>query len=174
MRKVVGLLVVLLCFSTAAMAQDTPKGEFSAGFSYVRINPGSSLPGVNLSGWYASLAGNVNDWFGVVGEFSGHYGKPANLGTDAHTYLFGPRISYRKNEKLTPFVHVLMGAARAGAGPGTGTTAFAMAMGGGVDARVTDGIAIRAVQFDYVMTRFFEQAQHNIRLSAGITFRFAR
>jgi len=174
MRKVVGLLVVLLCFSAVARAQDTPKGEFSAGYSYFRGNPGHGFPGINLNGWYASLTGNFNDWFGVTGEFSGAYGKPKNIGTDYHSYLFGPTISYRKNEKLTPFVHFLMGAARFGAGPGTGDTNLAMELGGGVDARVTDGIAIRAVQFDYVMTRFASETQHNLKLSVGVTFRFAR
>lgn len=174
MRKVVGLLVVMLCFSGAALAQDLPRGEFSAGYSYVRINPGDPIPGINLNGWYASLAGNFNNWLGIVGEFHGHYGKAQNVGTDAHTYLFGPRISFRQNEKLTPFVHALFGAARFGSGPGTGETTTAYSFGGGVDARVTDGIAIRAVQVDYLITRFAADTQHNLRLSVGVTFRFAR
>jgi opacity protein-like surface antigen len=174
MRKVVGLLIVLLCFSAAAMAQEFPKGEFSAGFSYARINAGGGAPGINLSGWYASLAGNFNKWFGVVGEFSGHYGKALNIGTDAHTYLFGPQISFRQKEKVTPFVRALFGAGRFGMGAGTGNTAFAMALGGGVDARVNDNIAIRAVQLDYLMTWFGSDQQKNLRLAVGVTFRFAK
>lgn len=174
MRKFVCLMVLALCASTVALAQDTPKGEFSAGYSFVRIHPGGNSPSLNLSGWIASIAGNVNDWFGIVGELSGHYGSPGNVGTDFHTYLFGPRISYRENERFTPFAHILMGAARLGRGPATGTTDFGMALGGGVDVTVNDNIAIRAGQMDYLMTRFGPNSQHNIRLSAGLTIRFAR
>lgn len=174
MRKFVCLLVLAFCFSTAALAQDLPRGEFSAGYSFIRVNPGSGAASLNLSGWFASLAGNVNDWFGIVGEFSGHYGSPGNVGSDIHTYLFGPRISWRKNEAFTPYAHALFGAARVGVGPGTGTTDFGMAFGGGVDARVNDTIAVRVGQLDYVLTKFGNSSQHNVRLSVGLTFRFAR
>lgn len=50
--------------------------------------------------------------------------------------------------------------------------AFSMALGGGVDVKVTDRIAIRAVQLDYQVTRFFEDTQNNLRLGTGIVFRF--
>lgn len=118
--------------------------------------------------------------------------------TDAseHTFLFGPKLSAR-GERVTPYAHALFGAARrradvlvtpvAPAPPGVGPlqfdnseTAFAMALGGGVDVNLTDNVAIRAVQADYVMTRFdgirdfdpLDDAQHNARISVGIVIRF--
>src|SRR5262249_34911034 len=59
-------LAALICSSS--MAQDNPRAEVSGGFSYLHAGPGS-----NLYGWDGSVAGNLNGWFGIVGEFSGHY-----------------------------------------------------------------------------------------------------
>jgi len=45
-------------------------------------------------------------------------------------------------------------------------------LGGGVDFALTDRIAIRPIQADYLMSRFLGTRQDNIRLSAGIVLRF--
>jgi opacity protein-like surface antigen len=167
------------------MAQEHPKAEVFAGYSYVRINPGEGMQGDNIpGGWHASVAGNFNSWFGIVGEFSGHYGNP-DFGTgvgaevNVHTYTFGPRVSYRGNEKVTPFAHVTFGGARVGgSGFGPSESAFAMTFGGGVDVKVHEKVGIRLGQFDYILTRFEGPVsgttanQHNFRYSAGIVFRF--
>jgi opacity protein-like surface antigen len=91
--------------------------------------------------------------------------------------MVGPRISYRNNEKVTPFAHVQFGGARAGGG-GSSENAFAVALGGGVDAKINDNFAFRVAQFDYLLTRFDGPTsgttanQHNFRFSTGIVFRF--
>jgi peptidoglycan-associated lipoprotein len=67
----------------------------------------------------------------------------------------------------------------------TSATAFAMAFGGGVDIGITDHIAIRAAQIDYVRTQFSTTdalttglssstngGQNSFRYAAGIVFRF--
>jgi opacity protein-like surface antigen len=185
MRKFFVLAALVVLFSGAVMAQDHPKAELFGGYSYGRINPGQGFDGINLNGWHASIAGNVNNWFGIAGDFSGHYGNPTILGikvnTKNHTYLFGPRISYRNNEKVTPFAHVLFGGANSrgsALGVGVSESAFAMAFGGGVDAKINDNFAFRVAQFDYLLTRFDGPTsgttanQHNFRISTGIVFRF--
>lgn len=193
MRKLFVLAALVVLFSGAALAQDHPKAELFGGYSYGRINPGQDVAGINLNGWHASIAGNVNNWFGIAGDFSGHYGSPRitfpgvpgpvtiKVDTRVHTYLFGPRFSYRNNEKVTPFAHVLFGGAsiRGSAfGVGASESAFAVAFGGGVDVKINDNVAFRVGQFDYLLTRFDGPAsgttsnQHNFRLSTGIVFRF--
>ena len=66
MRKVGFLRGVILLTSLSAAAQSAPKGEVFGGYSYMRS-------GVNFHGWNGSVTGNVNDWFGIVGDVSGHY-----------------------------------------------------------------------------------------------------
>jgi opacity protein-like surface antigen len=181
MRKVCLLAGLVLLLGASAMAQDTPKVEVFGGYSYLRVNPGSGFEGINLNGWNASIAGNFNDWFGVVADFSGHYGSPNILGinvdTNTHTFVFGPRFSYRKNERVTPFAHALFGGNRtegSAFGVSLSETGFAMALGGGVDVKVNDKVAIRIAQADYVLTRLGNDNQHHFRYSAGVVFRFGK
>src|SRR5260370_19519448 len=83
-----------------------PQGRAFGGYQYVRLNPG----GTNCQGFGGSAAGNLNDWFGVVGDFG--YCKVTGLpsGTSAHAinYLFGPRVTYRSAGSFTPFAHVIL------------------------------------------------------------------
>jgi len=185
MRKLFVLAALVVLFSGAAMAQDHPKAEFFGGYSFLRVNPGQGLKGDNIpGGWHASIAGNVNSWFGVVGEFSGHYGSPdfgtgTSVKTRVYSYTFGPRISYRKNDKITPFAHATFGGAHVNAlGGAASENAFAMTFGGGLDAKINDRFAFRVAQFDYVLTRFDGPTsgttanQNNFRISTGIVVRF--
>ena len=180
MRKLFILVALVVLVSGAAMAQDHPKAEIFGGYSFLRVNPGGGINGENFpAGWHASVAGNVNDWFGIAGDITGNYKKISGVSTKIHTFMFGPRISYRKNEKVTPFAHVLIGAAKVNAGAfgvGASDSALAVAFGGGVDAKINDNFAFRVGQFDYVLTRFdvptVSHSQHNFRFSTGIVFRF--
>jgi outer membrane immunogenic protein len=183
-KLLVSLLAVLSFFGAAAHAQDVPKVDIFAGYSYVRDNPSTS--GVNsfsLNGGSASIAYNVKSWLSGVADFGAyHNGNILGTGTDGtlSTYLFGPRVSYRHFGRVTPFGEVLFGVAHAGAsitGTGGSDNAFAMSLGGGVDYKLTDRFAIRPIKVDYLMTRFSEagtgnQTQNNLRVSTGIVFRF--
>ncbi len=171
----------LLIFPLTASAQDAPRAEFSAGFSLLREVELSSL---NLYGWNASVAGNLNKWFGVVGDFGGNYNSPgagpfgpSGADVKAHTFLFGPRFSYRSGGRMTMFTHALFGGAHGSAGAfgfSASDTAFAMALGGGFDVGLTEAVAIRAVQLDYLMTRFGGNRQNNVRLVIGLVVRFGK
>lgn len=198
MRRLLLISGFLLLLPFSAAAQEAPRAELLGGYSYFRAEGGG-----NLHGWNASVSGNLNRWFGLVADFGGHYGEAstrividqpgfptfsAEVEADAriHTFLAGPRFSYRQTETLTPFAHVLFGAARAQAegsvslsGVDTITvdfdesdTAFALAVGGGLDVKLSRRVALRLVQADYVMTRFNSDTQNNARLSVGLVFRF--
>jgi len=188
LRVVVCLLAFLSFLGGAAYAQDTPKVDIFAGYSYVRENPSTSgASGFSLNGGSASIAYNVNNWLSGVADFGGYHNGNI-LGTNVNgtlsTYLFGPRVSYRHLGRITPFGQVLFGVAHAsGSLSGSTTTvtssdnAFAMTVGGGVDYNLSHHFSVRPVQVDYLLTRFSEtgtgaQSQNNLRVSTGVVFRF--
>ena len=171
MQKV-GLAVLAVLFVTiSGKAQEAPKAEVFAGYSYARVD--ADITHVNANGWNFSVAGNVNKWFGLVGDFSGHYGSLFDINGSVHSFGFGPRFSSRKNERVTPFFHTLFGAAHRRFA-GFNETAFAMAIGGGIDVRASDHVAVRLIQADYVPTRFGGETQSNARVSVGFVFRLGK
>src|SRR2546422_1998635 len=123
MRKLAclfGLGMLFLLAQTAA-AQDTPKVDAFLGYSYVRANPATSgAPSFNLHGGSASVAYNVSNSLGLVADFGGYHvnkigGFP--VGSAVYTYLFGPRLSYRRSEgKITPYAQILFGGTHLGRG----------------------------------------------------------
>src|ERR1700730_4023411 len=176
-KLLASLLAVVSLFGATARAQDTPKVDIFAGYSYVRENPGTAgARSFNLHGGSASVAYNANHWLSAVADF-GAYHNDNVLGTGTSgtvsTYLFGPRVSYRHFGRVTPFGEVLFGVAHAGAsiaGTSGSDNAFARSVGGGVDYRLTNRFAIRPIKADYLMSRFPESAtgrntQNNLRVS---------
>lgn len=166
MRKFVGLFLLILLATLSAAAQDTPKAEVYAGYSYIRSG------GENFRGWNASVAGNLNDWFGLVGDFSGNYLPQANA--HIYTYTFGPQLTYRKHSRVTPFFHALVGGARIGVSGAGSDSGFAANVGGGIDIKVTDHFAVRAIQADGLITRFGGNTTGDPRLSFGVVFRLGK
>ncbi|MBZ5527096.1 MAG: porin family protein [Acidobacteriia bacterium] len=162
MQKLSILIAGVILFSLPAAAQEYPKLEIFGGYQLTHLEPS-----FNASGWNASFAGNANHWFGIAADFSGAYKSGAKL----HTFMFGPVFSYRKNERITPFAHALLGGAVASGG-GT-ATAFSIALGGGFDVRVNKQFAVRLVQGDWML---FHSGgiwdKKDARVSAGVVFRF--
>jgi Outer membrane protein beta-barrel domain len=182
-KLVVSLLAVLTFSAVSVYAQEYPKVDVFAGYSYLQANPGNGVDSFHLHGGSASGAYNFNDWLSGVADFGGYNnGNILNSGVSGtiSTYLFGPRVSYHRFGKITPFGQVLFGAAHAGAnafGTSGSQSAFSMAVGGGVDYSLYRHFAIRPIQADYLLTRFGvgaagTQNQNNVRLSTGFVFRF--
>jgi hypothetical protein len=163
-RKLPFLLGLIFLVSLSARAQD--KVEVFGGYSYERFRPS---PDVNFNGWEASGQYKFTNWLGGVADFDGHYGSIAGVSSSVHTFLFGPQVSFPA--RISPFAHVLIGGAHFSGG-GASDTSFSTAIGGGIDAKVGHNLSWRIIQGDYVMTQFFNDTQHNARLSTGIVFRF--
>lgn len=185
LRVIVSLLALATVFSLSAKAQEIPKIDASVSYSYFRANPATpGFSNFSLNGGSASVAYNVRDWLSGVADFGGyHVGSSNGVNVDDHllTYMFGPRVTYRRYRRISPFGQMLFGAARAGSGVFATTnahTAFATAFGVGVDYNVRDRFSIRPLQFDYLLTHLPEvangnnQTQNNFRVSAGIVFHF--
>ncbi len=185
MRKLGFLLGMVLLLSLTAAAQDSSKADVFAGYSYVRATPATSgAPGFNLNGGSASAAFYPSRSFGIVADFGGyHVGSIANVPVSGtiYTYLFGPRVAYRRSSRVTPFAQALFGGAHGSAsalGTAASGNAFAMTAGAGLDVNATDHIGFRLVQAEYLLSRFREGAagnrrtQNNARISTGIVFRW--
>ena len=159
MRKFLLATCAILLMSVTAAAQEehaaTPKVEVFGGYSYLR------LYGEDNNGGEVAVTANVNEWFGVTGDFSGYHAQ--DNGDDSGFVLGGPKFTYRRGA-LTPFAHFLFGGSFGG-----GNSEGAMALGGGVDAKINKHVAIRIFQADYIATTF---RSNNGRFSAGIVFRF--
>jgi opacity protein-like surface antigen len=173
MKKWVLLCGVTLLFSLSASAQDNPKAEVFGGYSYVHSSDQGASD--NFNGASGSVAYNLNDWLGAVGDFGVYHTGSNRLDANAETYMFGPKIAFRQSGRFTPFAQVLFGGAHVTAGTYGSANAFAMALGGGVDVNATSHIAIRVIQAEYLMTKFQDggpDRQDNARISAGVVFRF--
>jgi hypothetical protein len=189
MGKYVKLLVVLglVCAAMPASAQVTPKLEIAGAYSYVRSNL-VSADGCcfSMQGGTGSVAYNVSRSIGLVGEVGGYRSsnaKDTGLNLRVYSYVFGPRYSFRKHERVTPFVHLLLGGGHAGGSlyngtsstPGLGShNAFTMVTGGGIDVNLNRHVALRVLQADYFFSKFRNNTndhQNNLRLSFGVVFR---
>jgi len=95
----------VLFFSASVFAQDAPKAEIFAGFSYgnYELIPGSSSFSISdetisgsssarlgLFGWNGSVAVNVNRWFSFATDFSGLYSGSSASNTTTETLTCGP------------------------------------------------------------------------------------
>ena len=197
MRKILFTASMLFLLPLTAMGQDTPGVEVFGGFSYLHTEGGG-----NLYGWNGSVNVNLNKWFGLVVDFSGHYDSsssrsaiivtpgtsPVSFRFDSkenfHTFMVGPRFSLRKHDKVTPFSHLLFGITRRHFESRTefpgfplafsefNNTGFAGVAGAGVDVKMTKSLVLRVIQADYLLTRSFGNFQNNARLSTGLVYRF--
>ena len=180
----------------------TPKFEWFLGYSFWRAMPTSQNNRMGyLHGGSTSIAYNFNRYFGLVADFAGFDNSKVTLfspiasrtfdsdGT-AYTYLFGPRFSYRKYERVTPFFQALLGGVHASSVTIAGCTgdpsctplasenSLAAAVGAGFDVKLTHHLALRLIEGDFLLTNFDpfppnnKSWQKNVRLSSGLVFRF--
>ncbi|MBI2683595.1 MAG: hypothetical protein HYX26_10365 [Acidobacteriales bacterium] len=177
MKRLIAVVFTFAVLACASFAQDVPKSEIFAGYSYLRANPGGGVGGQNFNGFDTSAAFNVNRYFGLEGDFNGSFGRDlggTGLNSDLYTYEFGPRFTLRR-DRFNVFTHALFGGAHVNnrlAGISTSDNAFAMTFGGGLDLNLAKHFAWRLAQTDYQFTRFGGDSQNHFRYSTGILFRF--
>ena len=182
------LVGMFLAAGVAASAQEiaeTPKAEIGVNYTYIRVNPGGSLGGFNENGGSAYAEYNLNKVVGLVADLGGTYAGTVNgiaVDQKAFDYLFGPRFNLR-HSRYTIYAQTLFGGERLSTGFNPGASGFlagsqnnfAAAFGGGVDIALTNHIAVKPIQVEYLMTQVapgtLSYVQNNLRYSAGIVFR---
>src|ERR1700692_1401045 len=174
------ILAVFLTFGVGADAEETstPKYEVGVNYSWLHVNSANydyQRTGNGGSGYFEY---NLNRTLGLVGDFGGYANTRTGINDKLLTYMFGPRFNWR-HSRLTPYAQFLFGGGYVWNNPaGVSTTqnAFATAAGGGLDYQLTNHMAIKPIQVEYVMTqidsaRGFGSHQNDVRYSAGIVFR---
>ena len=127
--RAIYLGAVVLLLGITAWAQEFPRFELAADYSFVRFAPSSSYTqGHSLNGGGGAFKVNINQYVGILMDLQG-YGSTTNTfniprntsfpggatGTasgDLFTYLFGPQIKVRAHG-IHPFGQLLFGAAHA-------------------------------------------------------------
>jgi hypothetical protein len=170
MRKMIWALAGMVLVTCSASAQ-APRAEVSAGYSYLRLG-GSG--GTNQNGESFSIAGNVNPWVGIVGDFGFYHSSPFGVGLNTTTFMAGPRLTARSTGKVEPFFQFLVGGAHLSAGLdgfSTAVTPFAFSAGTGINIKASQHIAFRP-QIDYIAMRYSGSTTNAIRASINVVFRF--
>ncbi len=166
-----------------------PRYEVGGMYDYLNFAPGDPFSSFSNQGASGFFTYNASKWIGLVGEV-GTYGGKRNVfpltGTNdlvsggIISYLFGPRLNWRKFDYFVPFGEVLVGGVR-GNGQITGTAdqnAFAMAPGGGVDLVLNKNVAWRVAELNYMLTSFSgigvtpTGRQNSFRAATGLVLRF--
>jgi len=209
--KLTILLAAASLAGSAAFAQDSPKVEVTADYSYIYATPQNNnyIKSFALNGGGGGFAAYLTKYIGIEGEFEGYgsyshsivippaYCTGINCTVVANgnlfTYNVGPIVKYR-TKHFEPFVEAMFGGAHSNfygtlykncnvtdgcitASKGPSNNAFDFIIGGGIDIPLTSKFAVRAGQFDYVLTRFGNDFtngnnnQSNFRFQAGIEFR---
>ena len=141
--------------------------ELFAGYAY-----GLFDGNVDLQGWNLSTGHNVNRWFGITFDGSGFYTN--GVATNVHTALVGPQFAVRVHRLVTPYVRGLVGYTHVRGGIlGVVGNASGLAYGGGagVDVKVTEELAVRAVQVDFIRMEVGTYPDQ-VRASFGIVRRW--
>jgi hypothetical protein len=187
------LSLLVLFLATPCAAQETPLWEFFGGYSVAKSDVRAyykSTPiiyafrsqSVTLRGWDVSVTENLGRRVGGTLDISGDYKTVRLLGTPSqqrmHSILYGPRLFYR-TRWLTPFAHVLIGAAHAQVkvtpvGPHESDFSFAMAAGGGLDVNLGKWAAVRLIKAEYFRANVLSIKQNSFRASAGMVFNLGR
>lgn len=113
-----GVVLSLMAWSLVLplTAQDVPKMDIFAGYSFLRSQVGGQVFTFTndtpqklqpIDGFNASVTENFNKWVGITEDLSGYY---SDAGIKNHTLLVGPQLSFRQAHGITPFIHGLFGA----------------------------------------------------------------
>jgi len=189
MKKLLGLVALLILSTLPAMAQSQgyPKFEVGGGFLYRNYN-NQFTPRLNELGWFATADYNFANFIGLdLDVDEGFYGgDPINAPEYHHfTFMAGPQIYPLGHHRLTPFGHFLVGDSsiffpniKTESGETFSDDKLSLELGGGVDWSLTHHIAIRLGEFDYEFNKNFQGGeagapnQNNFKYKGGVIFRF--
>ena len=176
----------------AAAGHTLPAADISFTYSGLRANaPVGNCGCFWMRGGTGELAVPVWRQVALVAEVSGERknnlpGAPG-IGLSLASAMGGVRLSHPFRHRWKPFaqgvfgiVHGFDGYFPGAAGPSGAATSFAMAAGLGLDVKVARHWSLRPIQAEYQYMQLPNNAlnpanqQHDVRLSAGVVFRFTR
>lgn len=166
-------LCAALAAAAAARAQDLPRTEGFAGYSYARAS------GESLHGWTAGLGFNFSHWLALDLEVASQSGGIGGTDVSRLAFLAGPRLMKRSG-RVTPFVRVAAGVLRTSSGltvRGVNISARrtdpAGVAGAGVDVAFGRHLGVR-IGGDYFVTRADGETQGDPRAAVALRYRLHR
>jgi opacity protein-like surface antigen len=171
LKKLIAIGFFLALFSLTAVAADYPKAEVFGGYQFTHLEGSGNFNGLNFA-----LNGNLNEWLGIAVDIGTAYKTQDGVSLSNYTYTFGPVMSLRANKSYTPFVHALIGGDHGSGSAGSISVSgngFALLAGGGVDFNLSERLAFRAAQADWMLVHGSGgTSSKNVRISTGIVFKF--
>ena len=179
-------LVIVGMARPAAAQDDAPKVEVAGGWNYMGLRFNESEEWQHFyKGGFGEVAVNLNNRWGVVGNVGYDQKTVTDVSGDIDAkvtpYLFGVRMSSRRNEANTPFLQFLAGATRIKLSQGSENitqTTFTWQAGGGINIKVNDVVGAR-VGGDYLRIQGKDNSQitgdeavQGLRLTAGVVVGF--
>jgi|GEM_PF-941720 len=168
---------------TPIFVRNYQPGDVFVGYMFLRA-PGETAK--NSNGFAVQMFYNFKPNLGIGGDLgcawgSGRLGATIDVTLQRCTYTFGPQINTKPNGKVQFFFHPLVGAVHDANKTTAGTliskssaNALALSIGGGINVKVNSHVEVRPIQVDYQPAHFGGFWQNNIRIAAGIVFRFGK
>ena len=175
----------------SAVPQKAPSTELALQYQYVRSNaPPGGCTCFSLNGGGGSFAWQFKPGrFALVGDVSVTRAagiSSSNFDLILSTFLAGARYTPHwslAHGKVQPFAQAMAGIAHASGSLASGQNsgvnnagaAFAGLLGGGLDMSANPRFSLRLIEADYMPTTFDNSVnnhQNNLRLSAGVIFKF--
>jgi hypothetical protein len=167
------LLLSCIFLVTAAVAQDYPRAELFAGYSYASVRTGGTNFG--FGGLESSLAVNATKrWAGEL-ELSAYahsesvpvlFGGSDVVNTFVYNALMGPRFTWKP-----VFFHVLVGPSLVTGSGGYSEAGFSAAAGLGAERSISRSFGVR-ISADYLRTYAQGSSAGVVRAAVGIVYRF--
>ena len=76
MKRVLWAPLALMLGASGSYGQDRPRADVAFGYSHLEVLPGYTI---GMDGGSASVAVQVNNWFGVAGDLGVYHGTPARV-----------------------------------------------------------------------------------------------
>jgi hypothetical protein len=191
MEKLVRIALAALFLVGIASAQNIPQINAFGGYSYLNFdlpaNPstGTTSQRLAMNGYDFSASVLLFHHISAEGDFSGHSLSDctgiSTLNCTNFSYMGGARYTFgNSSSKITAFAHGLVGRDSANLPGASGLAvsdgSIAVAAGGGIDYWVFRHIGVQLGPADFMYTRHLTvdavPSQNNIRVSAGVVFRF--
>jgi hypothetical protein len=182
------LCILLLAGTSSLQAQSSQnKLDFAVTYAGERSLKSNTSQSFWMQGGSVELGANIWHGLGIAAGVTGAHAS--SIGTSGVplslvTVTFGPRYRWHADRRISIYAEGLIGEANgfrslfpAKAGQQSEANGFASQVGGGIDYRLSNRFAIRALDAVWSRTQLpnsTDNVQNTLRLSAGIVLRFAR
>lgn len=170
-------------------AQQAPSPKIDVAVSFIAERSQRSVTSDNfwMQGGSIELGTNIWRGFGIAANVSGtHTGAIGATAVPLSlvAVTFGPRFRWHADHRVSIYCEGLLGEANgfkslfpATAGAQSSANSFAAQAGGGFDLRLSQHIAVRALEAAWQHTQLpngTNSTQNDLRLGAGLVLRFGR